>query len=70
MWVDPDGLNVLDSVIHESVHVWQYVCEAVGEDNPGAEHEAYTIAHIASTLLKEIKYAVYEERKAGLREGV
>lgn len=51
-----------DTLIHESVHVWQHFAEYISEETPGDEMEAYFIAHIATTLLKEY------ERQAALKE--
>ena len=59
--------DVTDTIIHESVHVWQQMVENIGEERPGIEMEAYSIAFIASTLLKEYSRlgkqdAVYAQR--------
>ena len=45
--------DTFDTIIHESVHVWQVLMKFVGEDVHGIEQEAYTIARISTTLLKE-----------------
>lgn len=39
------------TLVHEAVHVWQYVCEAIGERSPGIETEAYTIEHFSRLLM-------------------
>jgi len=60
--------DILDTAIHESVHVFQKLCEYIGEETPSAEFEAYTIANIAKTLMKEFEAnAIHEERKARLQ---
>lgn len=43
------------TLVHEAVHVWQNACEQVGEDNPSAEFEAYSIEQIAENLINEWK---------------
>lgn len=40
-------------LVHEAVHVWQFHCEAVGEDKAGAEAMAYGIQNIFTRLLTE-----------------
>lgn len=35
---------------HEAVHVWQFIREDIGEDNPGREIEAYAIQYITLAL--------------------
>lgn len=45
----PTGLVGL--LVHEAVHVWQSVCEDMGEDAPGREVEAYAIQNITMNLL-------------------
>lgn len=48
-------------LVHEAVHVWQYHCEAVGEDKAGAEAMAYGIQNIFSQLL--VEYNVQQRTK-------
>ena len=65
--------EVVDTIIHESVHAMQAVKDYIQEEEAGREFEAYTTAYIASTLLKEyerINNAVHEEREKGLQAGV
>lgn len=59
-----DPWEVTDTIIHESVHVFAAVAKHMGEEIIGEEFQAYTTAHIATTLLKEYD-AVYaqSERK-------
>lgn len=47
----PPQPNVLFTILHESVHVWQAIMDYMGEDNPGVEAEAYTIEYIAKQLM-------------------
>jgi predicted RND superfamily exporter protein len=40
---------------HEAVHVFQYVMEHVGEDEPGKEVEAYVIGRIVEQIHEHIE---------------
>lgn len=69
----PTPEEIVDTIIHESVHVVQGLKTFIGEEEAGREFEAYTTAHIASTLMKEyerLSYALHEEREKGLQKGV
>lgn len=46
--LDPsNGLNVTSVILHECVHVFQWLCEHIGEvGKPSKEFEAYMIQHI------------------------
>jgi hypothetical protein len=51
--IDPSRtpLEVVGSLAHESVHVWQAYLDQIGERRAGAEIEAYGIQNILSVLL-------------------
>ncbi len=69
----PTPEEIVDTIIHESVHVVQGLKTFIGEEEAGREFEAYTTAHIASTLMKEyerLSYALHEEREKGLQNRV
>lgn len=71
-----DPAEVVDTIVHESVHVWQAVRDAIGEAEPAREQEAYTIAKIVETVMHDFaKYtekqdALSEKWKARLQDGV
>jgi hypothetical protein len=46
-----DGVNVSSIILHEAVHVWQELCEKIGEREASQEFEAYTIQHIYGQLI-------------------
>lgn len=71
VWVSdlPEHVSgMVNTIIHESVHVFQAMMEYILESAPGKEIQAYTIAQIAETLLlsyqeqvKELTSAVHEK---------
>ena len=42
-------------LVHEAVHVWQEVKNAIGEKSPSPEFEAYAIQSIAQCLMTEFE---------------
>lgn len=49
---EQDALSVIVTLVHEAVHVWQFICQHIGEDAPGIEMEAYGIAAISRGLVE------------------
>ncbi len=47
-----DAFEIISTLIHEAVHVWQFLCQSIGEKEPGIEMEAYGIQHITEGLIK------------------
>jgi hypothetical protein len=45
------ALEVIMTIVHEAVHVWQFLCEHIGEKAPGIEMEAYGIENISRELI-------------------
>jgi hypothetical protein len=64
VWVDlsqkPE--DILDTAIHEAVHVYQMICSFLGEESKAEEFQAYTIAYIASSIIKQVN----KERNSAL----
>jgi hypothetical protein len=52
------------TIVHEAVHVAQYLFETMGEDKPGVEVEAYTVASVVQGLLEQ-----FDEKKKGVSDG-
>lgn len=48
---DRNTTDMVMTLMHEAVHVWQFVCEKLGETAPGREMEAYGIEHITRGLI-------------------
>lgn len=47
-----DALEVIMTIVHEAVHVWQFLCEHIGEKAPGIEMEAYGVESISRGLIE------------------
>lgn len=56
--------DVVDTIIHESVHIFQGAMNYIGEGVVGQELAAYTIASISTNMLKEYHALHSPERKA------
>lgn len=50
--ISGDPVEVVSTLVHEAVHVWQFACEHMGEEKPGIEMEAYGIQHITRELIR------------------
>ena len=48
---DRSPQDVIGSLVHEAVHVWQTTRDYIGEKNPSREFEAYQIHFIAMNLI-------------------
>ena len=51
------------SLVHESVHVWQFIKEYIGEQLPGIEQEAYCIEAIVNQLIQEYDRQTTSKKK-------
>ena len=60
-------IEIAGILVHEAVHVWQAHCEDIGEDDPSAEYEAYSIQRIAQRLMESY---VKQTQKGGQRAKV
>jgi hypothetical protein len=45
------GVQIASLLVHEAVHIWQRICEIIGEVTPSSEFEAYSIQHISQELM-------------------
>lgn len=45
--------EVCGLLAHEATHVWQNLCESIGEKEPSREFEAYSIQMISQRLIEE-----------------
>jgi hypothetical protein len=48
-----DPIAVAATLVHESVHVFQRLCDSIGENEPSREFEAYSIERIAEQFMRE-----------------
>lgn len=46
-------IQIAGLLVHEAVHIWQYICERIGEDSPSHEFEAYSVQWLAQELMEE-----------------
>lgn len=55
MWLDTRGgpTTTLNTIVHESVHVFQHAAKYAEEDVIGKELEAYAIADIVMNMVAE-----------------
>lgn len=73
VWAELGSPSIVNTLIHESVHVKQHILSYIGEEEVGKELEAYMVAYIAETLIAEYNRqakeynALHEEREAGLQ---
>lgn len=58
-----DPVDNAVSLVHEAVHIWQALCEYIGEENPSKEFEAYTIQNITQRLFDAYKMALEQRSK-------
>jgi hypothetical protein len=47
--------EILGAIVHESTHVWQFLNEFIGEENPSYEHEAYGIQNIVQQQIAAVE---------------
>ena len=64
----PYRVEVYGLLVHEAVHIWQHARDRMKEKNPGGEHEAYTVQHIAQALMHRYDELVAPARR-GTRKG-
>lgn len=50
-------------IAHEAVHVWQVICEELGETSPSMEFEAYSIQQITQNLLESYQAQTMKKKK-------
>ncbi len=44
---------VIGLLVHEAVHVWEVLCDHIGESKPSSEFQAYSIQIIAQRLISD-----------------
>lgn len=48
-----DDFGIWGFSVHEATHIFQHLCETIGEVKPSSEFEAYSIQYIATAIIKE-----------------
>lgn len=46
------AVGIAALLVHEAVHIYQWIKELLGEDEPGIEGEAYAIQEISQNLMQ------------------
>lgn len=57
--LERDPIQVAGLLVHEAVHIWQWECKMIGEDEPSIELEAFAIQRISQGLMSEYRRQVY-----------
>ena len=55
---DMDGIEIAATLCHEAVHVWQAMCDHIGERRPADEQSAYAIQNIALYLMRQYVHQI------------
>lgn len=58
-----DTKELIATLVHESVHVWQFTKEYIGEREPSREFEAYSVEAIFTTLKDAYDRQVNKKKK-------
>lgn len=59
-----DPIALASALVHEAVHIFQRLCDSIGEANPSREFEAYSIERIAERLMREFVRQTTAAKKA------
>jgi len=54
-WEGKTGVEIAGLLLHEAVHIWQKFRQHIGEHEPSAEFEAYSIQHLAQQLMQSFQ---------------
>ena len=60
-------VSTMAMIVHESVHVFQEMCQMMGEDKPSKEFEAYSIQNISQTLFEALEKRIKVDSKGFIR---
>lgn len=62
-WEARPMVEVVGLLVHEGVHIWQEVKDALGERSPSPEFEAYSVQWIVQQLIAEFVAQLPRRRK-------
>lgn len=51
--VSTNPIQVACALVHEAVHIFQRLCDSIGESEPSREFEAYSIERISEQLMTD-----------------
>lgn len=57
---DFDSVDIACALVHEAVHIFQKLCEQLGETHPSKEFQAYSIERITQRLMREYTRRIKE----------
>lgn len=55
--------HALALIAHEAVHVWQFICDEIGEESPSKEVSAYAVQMVFANTLKACMDSWFPKRK-------
>lgn len=60
---DHDLVEVHGLLVHEAIHMWQWIKEYYGEEAPSKEFEAYSLQNITQSLFEEYERQTKKGKK-------
>ena len=58
-----DPVELVKTLTHEAVHVWQFYCDEICETNPSPEFMAYGISYLAAELIMKYNELTASRKK-------
>jgi hypothetical protein len=59
-----DGIEVAALLVHEAMHIWRHIREHIGEQEPSAEFEAYSVQWISQQLMLQYRQYLAQHAQA------
>ena len=61
--IGDDPTTLICVLVHEATHVFDWICEHMGENEPGGEMRAYAMQHIVRGLLNAYSATLGRDKK-------
>lgn len=58
-----DPTQIIALIVHECVHMFQWICDEIGETHPSKEFEAYTIQYLSVSTIGLYSRLRYGKKK-------